>query len=147
VSVNLTPVLTLPYTCVLVPDVQGGYAAEILELPGCFAEGETPDAAMQALTRAASAWIQAARAAGQTIPPPLARPGASGKIALRLPKSLHRKAAQLAARDGVSLNQWLVATVAARVGADATKNQLKGSLRRMTRRISRQRTRARGWQA
>ena len=44
--------------------------------------------------------------------------GFGGKVALRLPKSLHRQAAQLAARDGVSLNQFLVSAIAERVGAE-----------------------------
>ena len=48
-----------PYTYILVPDEMGGYAAEILEFPGCFAEGETANAAMKALDRAAAAWIRA----------------------------------------------------------------------------------------
>jgi predicted HicB family RNase H-like nuclease len=42
---------------------------------------------------------------------------ASGAIALRLPKSLHRQAALCAARDGVSVNQWLLMAIAAHVGA------------------------------
>jgi predicted RNase H-like HicB family nuclease len=107
-----------PYTYILIPDEMGGYAAEILEFPGCFAEGETANEAMKKLDSAAAGWIRAALAQGQDIPPPLRNQGYGGKIALRLPKSLHRKAVEFATRDGVSLNQFLVSAIAARVGAE-----------------------------
>jgi hypothetical protein len=41
----------------------------------------------------------------------------SGKLVLRMPKSLHRHAAFAANRDGVSLNQFIVSSVAEQVGA------------------------------
>ena len=107
-----------PYARILIPDAQGGYSAEILEFPGCFAEGETADETMQALERAAASWIQAALDQGQEIPSPFINQGYAGKVALRLPRSLHRKATQFAERDGTSLNQFLVSAIAARIGAE-----------------------------
>src|SRR4030042_2335049 len=41
-----------------------------------------------------------------------------GKIALRLPRSLHRQAVRFAERDGISLNQFLVSAISAKVGAE-----------------------------
>lgn len=120
---SLTPILTA-YTHLLIPDTTGGYCAEILEFPGCFAEGETAEDAMQALHRAAQAWIEAAQAQGQTIPVPLALQCYGGKIALRLPRSLHRQVVRFAAREGVSVNQWLLAAIAMQVGA--THGETKG---------------------
>ena len=32
-----------PYSRVLVPESDGTYSADILEFPGCFAEGKTPN--------------------------------------------------------------------------------------------------------
>jgi antitoxin HicB len=113
-----------PYARILIPEEEGGYSAEILEFSGCFAEGETADEAMQALERAADAWIQAALDQGQEIPPPFRNQGYGGKIALRLPKSLHRQATEFAERDGTSLNQFLVSAIAARVGAEEFYNRL-----------------------
>jgi predicted RNase H-like HicB family nuclease len=113
-----------PYARILIPDEQGGYSAEMLEFPGCLAEGETADEAMQALERAAESWIQAALDQGQNIPEPFMNQGYGGKIALRLPRSLHRQAARLAERDGVSLNQFLVSAIAARVGAEEFYNRI-----------------------
>jgi predicted RNase H-like HicB family nuclease len=113
-----------PYARVLIPDEQGGYSAEILEFPGCVAEGETADETMQALERAAESWIQAALDQGQNIPEPFMNQGYGGKIALRLPRSLHRQAARMSERDGVSLNQFLVSAIAARVGAEEFYNRM-----------------------
>jgi antitoxin HicB len=107
-----------PYSRVLIPDEGGGYSAEILEFPGCFAKGETANKAMQALERAAESWIRATLDQGQDIPQPFVNQGYGGKVALRLPRSLHRKAVQFAERDGTSLNQFLVSAIAARIGAE-----------------------------
>ncbi len=40
----------------------------------------------------------------------------NGKILLRLPISLHRKAVLLAEKDGTSLNQWLLSAISEAVG-------------------------------
>lgn len=108
-----------PYSRVLIPDAESGFSAEILEFPGCFSEGETAQEAVENLEEAAHNWIQACLDQGQEIPPPFVNQGFSGRIALRLPRSIHRQAARIAERDGTSLNQFLVAAIAARVGAEA----------------------------
>ncbi|MGI8586401.1 MAG: toxin-antitoxin system HicB family antitoxin [Chloroflexia bacterium] len=107
-----------PYSRILVPNEDQTFSAEILEFPGCFAEGETADEAIRNLEAAAEAWIEASLAQGLEIPEPAMNQGYGGKIALRLPRSLHRQAARMAARDGTSLNQFLVTAVAARLGAE-----------------------------
>src|SRR5690242_4279621 len=83
-----------PYTRILIPEAEGGYAAEILEFPGCYAYGETANEAMRNLESAAVSWIEAALDQGQHIPAPFEAADASGRFALRLPRSLHRKAMQ-----------------------------------------------------
>ncbi len=40
----------------------------------------------------------------------------SGKFALRMPRSLHGQLLKAAEEDGVSANQFIVATLAARIG-------------------------------
>ena len=110
--------LKQPYTRLLMPDEDGGYYAEILEFPGCRAQGETPGEAYGNLERAAESWIEASLEQEQTIPEPFNNLGFSGRIALRLPRSLHRQAVMMAERDGISLNQFLMSAVASRVGAE-----------------------------
>lgn len=106
-----------PYARILIP-CDGSYSAEILEFPGCFAQGETPEIAMKNIEESAETWIELMLEQGSEIPEPFANQDYSGKIALRLPKSLHKKAIQCAERDGVSLNQFLLSAIAERVGAE-----------------------------
>lgn len=107
-----------PYTRVLIPLEEGGYFGEILEFPGCITEGETPEETLRNLNEAAEGWIEAALEQGQSIPEPSTSRGFNGRIALRLPRSLHRRAAVFAEREGISLNQYIVASVSMMVGSD-----------------------------
>jgi predicted RNase H-like HicB family nuclease len=100
------------------------YHAEILEFPGCFAQGDTPADAYANLEKAAESWIDTCLSQGQQIPEPSSNVTYSGNIALRLPRSIHRQAARFADRDGTSLNTYLVSSVAARVGAEDFYNVL-----------------------
>jgi predicted RNase H-like HicB family nuclease len=111
--------LKKPYSRILIPDSETGrYTAQILEFQGCFSEGSTPQRAYKNLEKAAYNWLESAIKQGMQIPAPFSFEGYSGKIALRLPKSLHRQAMHIAKRDGISLNQFLVAAVANSVGAE-----------------------------
>ena len=110
--------LRQPYARIVIPTGDGGYHAEILEFPGCFAQGETPGEAYRNLESAAIGWVEACLSQGQEVPSPSSNLGFSGKIALRLPRSIHRQAARMAERDGTSLNQFLLSAIACRVGAE-----------------------------
>lgn len=45
----------------------------------------------------------------------------SGRVTLRLPRSMHKKSAQIAKLEDVSLNQYLVAVVAEAIGAQEAR--------------------------
>ena len=63
-----------PYTRVVTPDWETGtYTAQILEFPGCVAQGDTVVEAYELLEAVALSWIEAALDLGQQIPP-AARP-------------------------------------------------------------------------
>jgi antitoxin HicB len=110
--------LKAPYKRVLIPDEESGtYTAEIAEFPGCVSQGQTPVETLENLETAARGWIEAVLDLGQEVPPPSTTEEYSGKISLRLPRSLHRQAVQMAQRDSVSLNQFIVVAIAERIGA------------------------------
>lgn len=111
-------ILKAPYSRVLIPEEDGTFSAEILEFPGCFAQGKTANEAFNNLEGAAKVWIEASLAQGLNIPSPALNQSYSGKIALRIPRSLHKRAAQMAARDATSLNQFLITAIASRIGAE-----------------------------
>ena len=106
--------LDLKYPVLLYPAEEGGYVAEIEELSGCFTQGETLQEVMENIEDAKRAWIEAAYEMGQDIPLPRTEEEYSGRILLRLPRSLHRRLAQAARREGVSLNQYIVSLLARR---------------------------------
>lgn len=117
VTKSVEDYLKEPYARVLIPEEDGRFSTEILEFPGCFSQGDTAEEAIRNLEEAAKSWIEATLEQGKQIPEPTANYGYGGKVALRLPRGLHRKATQMAEREGVSLNTFLVDAVAARIGA------------------------------
>ncbi len=101
--------MALPYTIELTPD-DGSFFVKVKELEGCMSVGESSTDALAMIEDAMREWLAAAIEDGIEIPLPEAMQADrfSGKFPLRLPKSLHRKLAENAERDGVSLNQYLV---------------------------------------
>lgn len=104
-------ILYKPYVRRLVPDETGGFVASILEFPGCIAEGDSPEEAMANLEAAAASWVEVALANGYTFREPIESHGYNGKVALRLPRSLHRQVAELAELEVSSINQLLVMAI------------------------------------
>lgn len=111
-------ILREPYARILVPEDDGTYSAEILEFHGCFGEGDTAAEAIKDLEDAAVCWIEATIEQGQEIPPPTAVHEFSGRVNLRLPRSIHKQAAKYAEKENVSLNQFFSSAIAASVGAE-----------------------------
>ncbi len=54
---------------------------------------------------------------GPESPEPRAQSGYSGRLLLRMPRTLHAELADAAERDGTSLNQFIVGTLARAMGA------------------------------
>ena len=113
-----------PYARVLTPDEAGGYVAEVLELPGCISEGETADEAMENLEDAMRGWLEVTLEDGRHVPEPLEAGDYNGRILLRVPRWVHRQCVRLAETDGVSLNQWLLAAIGERIGAEGFAERL-----------------------
>jgi antitoxin HicB len=99
-------------------DEGGGWLVEYPDLPGCMSDGETIEEAITNGEDAKRCWIAAMKEAGRPIPPPSieAAEGYSGKWQLRAPKSLHRRLAERARREGVSLNTLAVTLLAEGLG-------------------------------
>jgi predicted RNase H-like HicB family nuclease len=52
----------------------GGYIANILDLPYCSAFGGDPEEALAEVLKAKAAWLDAAKVEGKPIPPPSFQP-------------------------------------------------------------------------
>ena len=78
------------------------------ELPGCLAHGASPTEALAEGEEAKALWLETAIDNGFEIPTPRQEMPPSGKLVLRLPKTLHAAAAENAKDEGTSLNNYLV---------------------------------------
>jgi predicted RNase H-like HicB family nuclease len=104
----LNDYLALQYPFNVLADPDGGYVIVFPDLPGCMTQAETIDEIPQVAEEARRLWIETAYEDGEEIPLPSYPEEYSGKFVLRLPRSLHRRLAEAAAREGVSLNQYVV---------------------------------------
>jgi antitoxin HicB len=128
---SLNEYLKKPYSRIVVPDEESGtYTAQILEFPGCIAEGKSPQEAYENLENVALSWIETAIDMGQDIPLPWSNFEYGGKIALRLPKSLHKQSVMAAERDGTSLNQYIVMAISEKIGASELYHHMAKELER-----------------
>ena len=124
--------LELKYPVTITPDITGGYVAEIEDLPGCFTQGETLEETCENMEEARRLWLESACEDGLDIPLPRSEHEYSGKFFIRAPKSLHRALDQMAVREGVSLNQYLVTTLARAVGREEGRQNKSGKKRAKT---------------
>lgn len=115
---DLSYYLSLRYPVTIHPDPDGGFVAEIEELPGCMTQVETLEEAFKAIDDARCGWIQVAYEEGQDIPLPRDMEEYSGKFMVRIPRSLHRQLVRTAKHEGTSLNQHVASLLAAGVQRD-----------------------------
>jgi antitoxin HicB len=103
-----------------------GFIAIAPDLPGCSAFGATQEEALAELQVAIDVWRGAAIKAGNPVPPP-SRPQAdplpSGKVLLRMPRSLHGQLIERAKAEDVSLNQLAVHLLSGAVFVQATSSE------------------------
>ncbi len=116
--------MNLPYTVEIIKYPDGGFFARIKELEGCMTEADTIEEAYEMIEDARRVWLETALEEGIEIPlPESMREGKySGRILLRLPRSLHRKLAESARREGISLNSYIVSLLAEK---NTERNTLK----------------------
>jgi antitoxin HicB len=126
---DLAYYLSLPYAVEILPILEeegGGYTACIPRL-GRFSavgDGDTPEAAYADLRAALPSLITNWLAQGIALPEPgedVPVLSYSGKLALRVPKSLHAQVAARARREGVSINQFIATTLAQEVGTPSRR--------------------------
>ncbi len=109
----------LHHTIVLRQDEDGDFVASIAELDGCMAHGQDAAEALAELASMKRLWIESCLADGKPVPLPAEDDDSlpSGKWLQRVPRTLHKKISDLAEREGVSLNQFVVSVLAEAVGA------------------------------
>jgi predicted RNase H-like HicB family nuclease len=108
-----------------------GFIAVATDLPGCSAFGDTQEEAVSQLRDAIGAWQMAAEKAGNPVPEP-SKPHLddlpSGKILLRLPRTLHAQLIDRAKYENVSLNQHLVFVLTAGTASTVASTSLRNAI-------------------
>ena len=104
----LSDYLSLEYPFQVIADPDGGYVIRFPDLPGCTTQVERVDEIGPMAEEIRVLWLETEYERGADIPLPSYPETFSGKFLVRLPKSLHRRLAEEAAREGVSLNQHVV---------------------------------------
>ncbi|MDR1089378.1 MAG: type II toxin-antitoxin system HicB family antitoxin [Coriobacteriales bacterium] len=88
-----------------------GFRAFLIDIPAIESIGKSPEEALAGLDAAREEWLAFAKAKKITIPEPDTVFGKmvdySGRLTLRIPRSLHQQAAERAELEGVSLNAYL----------------------------------------
>lgn len=108
----------LPYRLSVVRDGEDKgtpWTASVEELPGCTSRGKTSDEALSGVQEAMAEWIAVALKEGREIPEPRSTASHSGRLLLRMPRTLHGELTRAAERESVSLNQFITDTLASAV--------------------------------
>jgi antitoxin HicB len=119
--------LELPYHVEVRSEHEGErsrWRATVEELPGCAAQGSTPDEVLAQVRAAMESWIASALAEHREIPPPArteprsrAARSHSGRFHVRMPSPLDEQLARAAERQQVSLNRFVTDALAAAVAS------------------------------
>lgn len=110
--------LTLPYHLLLVRDGEEKgkpWCASVEELAGCTSRGKTSDDALNGVRAAMTAWIETALQEGREVPEPKSATSHSGRLLLRMPRTLHADLTRASEREGVSLNQFITDVLASAI--------------------------------
>ena len=100
----------------LLHDEADEWVATIDALPGCNARGATADEALERVTAAVAAALEAAEREGKEVPEAKSAQSHSGRLLLRMPQTLHAELARAAERERVSLNQFITAALSGSLG-------------------------------
>lgn len=92
------------------------WIAEVPELPGCRSHGSTVEEAVKSIEEAKKDWISDSLKKGEGVPTPVERERYSGRMLVRMSRSLHRSLALIADAEKLSLNQLIVTMLAKEAG-------------------------------
>lgn len=92
-------------------DGESYYRVTIPKLPGLIAYGDNVNEGVEELEEAKKAWFSSCLRRNVKIPEPVHKKY-SGKLLVRMPKSLHEHLAEEADEENVSLNSYIVSKLA-----------------------------------
>ncbi len=113
------------------------WVAECPALKGCVGQGDTLEDAVAELASNEKDWLDVAQECGIEIPPvPMEQMNAfSGKLTLRVAPYVHQEAAELAKKQGISLNQYLNDAIVAQNARISTVEYITPEIKKAVRYI------------
>ncbi|MDX2042024.1 MAG: toxin-antitoxin system HicB family antitoxin [Acidobacteriota bacterium] len=106
------------------------FVATCPAFPGLSALGETEEEALAEAKIALSLFIKTCEEQGIPLPVQEAVQEFSGQFRVRLPKSIHRQAVQMAEHDRISLNQFVNNAIVAALNREETARSIASEIRR-----------------
>ena len=94
------------------------WIAEFVDIFGCVGGGNTAKEALEDALINLEYYLGFAKERGEDIPQPSDYNECNGKIALRLPKSMHCRLIELAENEGKSLNQLILDSFERKMGGN-----------------------------
>jgi len=91
---------------------EDGYYITFPDLKGCSTFIASLDELEENAYEAKLSWIQAALMKGWHVPKPIEDSDFSGRFLVRCPRTVHKRLVENAKREGVSLNHYVVSTLA-----------------------------------
>ena len=114
------------------------WVAKSSVLNGCVGQGDTPDEAMAELAENENMWLETAREMEIPIPPvPVEQmTECSGKFTVRVAPHVHQTAAELAKKQGISLNQYINDAIVAQNASLLTTDYIRPAVTEAVEEIS-----------
>lgn len=131
--------MKLPYSILLheVEDEGEKYwIADVTELPGCKSHGSTVEEAVKSVEEAKKDWILDSLKEGEEVPTPVERDRYSGRMLVRMSRSLHRSLALIADTEKMSLNQLIVTMLAKEAGRLNVLNRVEDKVDSLLQKIN-----------
>ncbi len=111
-------------------DADNAFIATCPEFVGLSAFGDTEEEALREAKTALQMFIEDIQESGEPLPVPQTAHSYSGKLHLRIERSLHRQAAEMAEGESVSLNRYIEDALRAKVTGERTGAQMLEAVRR-----------------
>jgi len=128
----------LPYSILLHEVDEEGekyWIAEVPELPGCKSHGSSVEEAVNSVEEAKKDWILDSLKSREEVPTPVERDRYSGRMLVRMSRSLHRSLALIAEAEQQSLNQLIVTMLAKEVGRLSVLNRVEDKVDNLLQKI------------
>ncbi len=130
--------MDLPYSILLHEVDEEGekyWITELPELPGCKSHGSSVEEAVKSVEEAKKDWILDSLKSGEEVPTPIERDRYSGRMLIRMARSLHRSLALIAEAEKLSLNQLIVTMLAKEAGRLSVLNRVEDKVDNLLQKI------------